>query len=75
MSNEKTTYRLEFHEGQQNFHLCDTINPLALKCGWVLCTESISEKQFLKLEASLNRSNENKLTVELIKQRIKELER
>lgn len=68
----ETTYRLEFNERQQHFHL-DNYTHEADTHGWVTITEHCSDMEFHIFEAYVNRTKVVKLTTEYLLKSLSEI--
>ena len=68
----ETTYRLEFNEKQQHFHL-DNYTHDADMHGWFTITEHCSDMEFHRFEAYVNRTKVDKLTKEYLLKSLSEI--
>ncbi len=66
------TYRLEFNEKQQHFHL-DNYTHEPNTFGWVTLTEHCTDKEFKIFEAFINRNKSKRLTKEYVLRSFTEL--
>lgn len=72
MTKQQRTYRLEFSEAQQHFHL-DNYSHIENTHGWVTIVEKCTDDEFKMIEAYVNRTSREKLTVEYLRESLEEL--
>lgn len=61
----ETTYRLEFNEDQQQFHLCNYTHD-ENSFGWVTIIEHCTDLEFRIFESYVNRIVQEKTTIEYL---------
>jgi len=68
----KNSYRLEFNEKQQKFHL-DNYTHSENSFGWVTIIENCTDKEFEIFESFINKSNKKSFTKEYLLKSVLEL--